>query len=313
MNAIDTFRNIVSEIPASDSLNRSLYSPGFYEHLDLLMKPRLVKGDQTDGFAITSQAYMGLKQSAIENSALIEDAAGDEVNWDFVDAARDILNRKIKENLGKEGNSEVLQPLLKFTLDGYEDYLIYDSIHRGSISNPWRPFKDIVHRGILLLGLDSEDVESEFQPTWFSKTTEEKGKRKFAVLAGSSKKKGFGGFEVDQRHGAQALIFHYLKKNSDRNSPKSKKEMQVFLSEKGYAYTQEEIITRITIPLKREGLIGSNTNGFFFVGDQADLEASVDHHLSNLLGIKRTLDVYRRKAQANGWDTKNIPTVSISY
>jgi hypothetical protein len=312
MRAIDDFRKSLPDIRSSESLNNGLYVPMFYQHLDLLLSPSLEEGGMDwANFRFNLAAYQGLKQFAVES--WVNPVPETEIDWNFIADAKDIVRTKLKSSLGQEASSDHLKPFLKFTLDGYEDYLIYEALDPDSPSNPWMPFREIVHKGVLLLGLDKENDVASYAPKWFSKPTNEVNRDELNIVAASARKRGFGGFQIDRRHTAQAIVYEHIRTKTSRRNPISKKQIQKFLLDSGFNYKEQEITLGITLPLKREGLIGCNVHGFFHIGDQFDLLGSVDHHLSNLQGIRRTLELYRRKAVLNGWDYSKIPRISLEY
>jgi hypothetical protein len=73
-----------------------------------------------------------------------------------------------------------------------------------------------------------------------------------------------------------------------------------YLASKGQKYSELAIKNKILLPLKREALIGSTTQGYFYINSNDDFIAAYHHHQEKLRGIKRTLKMYEIQASKRG-------------
>ncbi len=64
--------------------------------------------------------------------------------------------------------------------------------------------------------------------------------------------------------------------------------------------SETEIKAKITLPLKRSGLIGSTTNGFYFIDSRDDLLFAYQHHKEKIQGIQKTLALYKERGRKLG-------------
>ena len=58
------------------------------------------------------------------------------IDWNTIDLAKDILRDRISKMLGRESKSNTLKPIIDFTVNTYENSLIYKNLHPRSLSNP---------------------------------------------------------------------------------------------------------------------------------------------------------------------------------
>ena len=121
-------------------------------------------------------------------------------------------------------------------------------------------------------------------------------------MAASGKENKFSGFLVDNRNNLQGLVYEFLKVEANGyENAKGTSKIAKFLKEQNKKnYSENEIRNRITIPLKRAGLIGSSTTGFYFIGKPEDLSHTYKYHKTKIESIQRTLEMYSRKAEKWG-------------
>jgi len=298
---INTLKKDIDSIKLSETSSRAPYGDLFYYHITSLIKFKLLsQHNNVDELKLTEKNYLGLEQYIFEHTQLVENENPQKIDWDLIDNAKEILKNKIQRLLGPEGKSHHLKPILSFTLDSYENWLMYFQLHPESVSNPWIPTNSIMHKGYLFLVTDNQDViESYDKKIYKSVSAEFRGN--VGVVAKGEKNK-FSGFLVDNRSRLQGLVYEYLKlEGSGVSNVKNITAIRKFLSQQKYYLTDNEIRNKILIPLKRSGLIGSLTTGFYFINDLHDLIHAYTHHKEKLRGIQRTLNMYQEKATKMGW------------
>ncbi len=298
----DKISNIIDKLILSDSLKIVDYGDDFYFHLTSFLRFYLAIPDQThERFRFDHETYVGLEQFILENSDILEEEEECEhVDWNVVDDARNILKAKLKMLLGQEATSSYLRPFIQSTLHFFQNWLIYNVLYPKSIFNPWIPTLGILRKGYIYFVSDDRDVLTEYQ-----KNIYERGESdidgNLGLVTKSHKEKVFSGFVVDNRHDTQLLVHDYLKEyGSGVENAINLKDIHSFLMSKGNNLDQNEMRTKILLPLKRAGLIGSYPNGFFYISNLNDLKRSYASHLEKLKGIEKTLAIYEKKAHSFG-------------
>lgn len=299
---IDSIRETIGHFTLSERLTMDGYSELFYDHLTSLLKFKMLNSDTTTkSLKLNEQAYFGMEQYIFEHTEAVEKVKPlTEIDWDTIDEAKDMLHKRIKILLGNEARSEVLKPIIDFTIDTYENSLMYDNIHPKSLMNPWIPTDTIFfNNGYLLLVSDKKDLVNEY-----SKKITEKEKEDSSglfLVATSRKEKGFSGFAIDTRNESQGIAFEYLKSEArGLSNAKDAKKIVQFFARNRLKYSEQDIKSKVMLPLKRAGLIGSSTNGYFFIDTPSDLEHAYMHHKEKLLRIQKTMDMYKKRGLQMG-------------
>ena len=123
------------------------------------------------------------------------------------------------------------------------------------------------------------------------------------VLAASKSKRNFSGFPIDTRSNTQGLVFEFLKREAcGMNKAIKTEKIALFLKSQNKNYKEQDVRVMFLLPLKRAGLIGYSTNGYFYISNIDDLVHSYKHHREKLRGIQKTLDMYKNKGKQLGID-----------
>jgi hypothetical protein len=307
---IDTLNKEINLLSLSDKMNRGGYGDLFYDHLTGLTKFKMLSSENNiDELKLSEKTYFGLEQYAIEHSENVEsEKSQNEVDWDLIDDAKELLKIKLANSLGIGQNyeSSELKPIIKFTTDNYENYLLYKMLYPDSISNPWLPTHNIIlENGYLLMVSGQKDLIREYDKKILDKVDE--NSTGLFVLAKSNSTRGFSGFPIDTRSNMQGLIFDFLRRDASgmRNAIKTEK-IALFLKTQQKNYSEQNIRVMFLLPLKRAGLIGSTTSGYFFINSPEDLIHSYKHHREKLRGLQRTLDMYKNKGKQLGIDLETV-------
>lgn len=299
-------RNKIDALKFSEKSSQMGYSNLFYEHLIDLYKYKMVSDNNNiDNMVLTEKNYHGIEQFVFENSKLIEvENFPLEINWDYIDEGKDYFEEKLKKSLKREGNSEYLKPLIKSSVNLFENSLIYYSMYPQTNANPWAPTDTILYQnGYLLLISDQKDLISNYNPKIVDRVSEES--TPLFVLGSNASEKKFSGFPIDRRTSTQSIVFEFLKREaSGLNRAIDAIKIQLFLNDQGRKMDIQWIKGKVLLPLKRAGLIGSSTKGYFYINSHADLEYAYRHHLEKLNGIQRTLEMYKIRAIKMGFELK---------
>lgn len=302
---INSIRNEIEHFTLSERLNQQGYSELFYDHLTGLLKFKMLSSDNNinnlSSLKLNERTYFGMEQYIFENTEVVEkEKPIHDIDWDTIDEAKDILAKRIKILLKNEGNSDTLKPIVDFTISTFENSLIYKNIHPNSFSNPWLPTNMIFfNKGYLLLVSDKKDLVNDYNKNIVNK--QDSDSSDLFVVATSSREKGFNGFAIDSRSKSQGAAFEFLK-NEARGvgSAKDAKKIVEFFNRQKLNYSEQEVKQKVLLPLKRAGLIGSSTNGYFYIDKPSDLLHAYNHHKEKLLRIQKTMDMYKKRGLQMG-------------
>ncbi len=299
---IDQIKEYIDNLILSSKLNKLEYSDEFYLHLNALLRFHLaIPNQHYRSFQFTERNYLGLEQFILENSELLEqDQEAQDIDWNLIDDAKDMLRTKIRTLVGYEATSEYLNPFIVSTIDSFEFWLIYSFMHPGSFFNPWIPTCNILQKGYIYFTSDDADKLTEYQKDIY-KNVKSSSRGNLGLVTRSRDEKKFSGFIVDNRHDSQILVNDYLTTHaSGREHAKSLGEIQTFLQSQDRDIAKNDMRTNILLPLKRAGLIGSYSRGYFYIATSEDLIQTYESHLEKFRGLKKTLEVYEKRAKAFG-------------
>lgn len=293
----------------NEHLRKSDFKESFYVHLDRLVGFGLETASNTSEVVnLSSKTYLGLEQNALESSFLIEKSPIGEINWRGVDNLKDRFHEALRRILGVEYRSQFLKPMIDFSVDRFEHAVIYEYAYPDSPHNPWRTAAQIFRKGILLLATDDRNLILEYDPKAFNNLVEAEFTPMGVVGNNNNDKNRCTSMIVDKRHSLQSIVFDYLKSNAQsRSFAKPVRSLVTYLMERGYAISEQMLRTRVLLPLKREGIVGSNSNGYFFLSSEDDLRVAYEHSKAAIEGMQRTLKLYRKRAETLGYNLNNFP------
>lgn len=304
LTKIQQFVNLVG-VDNSPSM-KSDYADPFYSHLYNLLQFDILSGHHSlkDTTKFGWIEYECLEQFIFDNTILVEKSAPLEVDWNLLDDARDILKQKIQQLLGNEGKSDFLKPIVRFTLDSYSNLLMYQMLHPNSCLNPWKPIDEILKKGYIFIASDNKDLLKEYHPK-INEKTEKDYPNNLEFVAKKQNEKKFKGFVVDNRLSKQHLVYDYLNDYAGGfSAAKSIKQILKYFEGIGKKITDAELKAAILLPLKRAGIIGSSTKGYYFIKTPSDLETSYDFHNNKMESLQKTLAIYKTKAKEMGFELK---------
>ena len=298
---IDSIRKSLSDIRLAERSAKEDYYSSFHAHLYSMLQFSLLsetKRPKSDVF--NANRYHGLEQFILEHPQVIETGKANVIDEDMLDDARNVFKKYIKGLLGNEGNSDYLKPVINFTADAYENYLMYDMMYRESKHNPWTYTNKILHNGYIYLVSDSKDLIEEFKPKIIGETKE--SSNNIGFITKTSKEKEFRGLILDDRLSTQEIVYSYLKSHATGfNKAKSKDKIITFLQSNKRNITPQHLVNWILLPLKRAGLIGSGSSGYYFIESEADFKNSYQFHKSKIDAMQRTMNILNKRAEEKGF------------
>jgi len=279
-----------------ERLVKTFYENNFYLHISELVKHYLLNKSTNDEIKLNKAVLDGLDAFVLEKNSV------NEVDWNFVLDAKDILETEIKLKLGKEGDSITLKPFINNTLDNFEKELVFQYSSTLTV-NPWTATNNIlIKNGCLYLITDEEAVFKEYNSRIIENRKPEE-LNNIGILAANNKKvkkyekNEFSGLIIDNRYSTQNIVFDYLNLSAKgKNNQKTLKEIQEYLRNLK-RYVDDNILKgNILLPLKRQGLIGS-LQGYFAICSEDDLKTTFDSHLEKMQGIYKTLEIYAERGE----------------
>jgi len=265
----DRIRSNINKLFLSDDLNKEDYKDDFYLHLDQFLRFLMARSEQNNEFMFDRRTYMGLEQSVMEDSDILESDSPEEIDWDFLDDAADILEEKIRELLEKETGAEILKPFVESTMDAFENWLIYKMLHPDSVFNPWIPMLNILRKGYIYFISDDADRMRGYLKKDFPEETS----GNMGIVAKSGRRGEFSGFLIDDRHNSQIRVCHHLRECApNMRHARSLRDIREFLGTQGREMSERHIGKRVMLPLMRAGLIGSVSKGFFAIDRRCDTQ-----------------------------------------
>jgi len=305
-NNIDIFRKKVGEIKLSESLNKDLYESNFYAHLGDLWSYFLKRHENVKSVKITKNTYLELQNYAIETG----ENSDDEINWDFILDAKDVLEKHIKLKLGKERDSTELRPFINSTVDSFENWVLYGYTHKLE-SNPWDFAFSILQMKGCLHHVTDDEAELKYYRKDLAKNKDEIPNQNMSVIAAANKFKksgesNFSGIVIDNRLSNQTLVYNFLITYANgKQNAKNMYEIRNHLIEIDKEIDENILKNFVLLPLKRQGLIGSCNSGYYHISSIEDLTDAFEFHLDKVNGIVRTLKIYANIASLRGDSTLN--------
>lgn len=307
---ITTYKKQFSNLKLTERSRKIDYKENFFDHLDDLKlfdfvhtkqikKQENASSKPKKGFDFN--AYLGLEQFIFDNTNIVEQGSPKEIDWDEIDNTKDILANVINKLLKQEKNSSVLKPMVEFTLDSFENHAIYTYMHPESMYNPWFSTHQMLLSGYLYLISNEQDLIKEFNPK-LDIENENSGKG-IGLVTKAKNEKSFKGIILGDRFKEQEIVLEYLEKSAiGYRQAKPKRVISKYLTNIGMRISTDFLSTSVLLPLKRSGVIGSTSSGFYFINSEADLKKSYNFHKSKYLAIQKTLTIYEKRAFQGGFE-----------
>lgn len=302
----NNLKNEVSRLQLSFRSNQADYKDLFYDHITEMMKFLLLNPSiEHKKLNLSERNYKTIEQYIFENSSIVESKDPEEIDWDVVDDGKEMLRERIQKMLRFEGKSDFLKPIINFTVDSFENSLIYNQLHPTSSANPWKATNHILANGYLFIASDKKEIIQEYKKDIFKSASEDSQNNIGIVTKTNKLTKKPSGFILDNRHNIQTIIFDFLRKEAvGVNNSIGMKDIVEYLRNQNIVKSEQTVRDNALIPLKRAGLIGSYSKGFFYIDSIDDLKYTFKSHMEKKEAIERTLDLYIQKGYKMGVDLK---------
>lgn len=301
----DRYKENFSGLTLTNRSRKMDYGTSFFHHLDDLKQFEFMATGTLTGNESSKKFdmadYLGLEQFIFDNTKVIEYNKAHEIDWDEIDNSKDVLANTIKKLLGKEKSSDTLKPMVNFTLDSFENYAMYNFMHPCSLHNPWVSTHNMLLNGYLYLISNETDLIKEYKPKLYKDKKEPT--KNIGIITKAKNEKQFKGVVLDDRFIEQNIVLSYLKKAAlGFSSAKPKAKIMQYLKNEDVNITEGFLSTSVLLPLKRIGLIGSSSTGFYFINSEFDLKQAYQFHKSKALAIQKTMNIYASRAKKLGFN-----------
>ena len=283
----------------ANSTSKKHYEAEFYSHLSTLASVEFGRTSavRPAGFKYDFSKYVSLQQAAFEEAPKTESEAPKEVNWSAIDSETRSFGARLSDTIPSTAR-ERLRPLVDFSTDCFEKWSIYRTMYRSG-ANPWTPTIRILGKGRLIYVSDESDKLANLSRSVSPSVNDLSRGNVGIVVKGKSPQ--LGGFVIDNRYEVQERILWYLHTNArGHQNPVSLKEIGDYLQVEGINWRSDAIQIKGTTPLKKAGVVGSTTRGFFVIESEEDLIAAYCFHLTKTASIGTILRQYRTRARAFG-------------
>jgi hypothetical protein len=284
------------------TLKREFEDP-FNFHLSelnsFIIKDNVVHKKFSKAKTFVKEDYKFIESFIFHNSSLLELNKPVDFDENSLLNITDYFYEKIKTVLSKEElNSEQYKYFVNTTYSVLDSFYQYELMHPKSHFNPWSDIFVLCTQGYFLLCENKSDLKGLIDSDALRKIVSEKGgvsNNNMGVLAkGQLKSNKLSGFIMDERFSLQNVLYDILNTkaqgyNRALNSKKIVKELANHPS-LGRSF-RKEFISNILNSMKKAGIIGSSTKGFFTFHSNEDIQKSIDFHQSIVDGFNKTIRV----------------------
>lgn len=218
------------------------------------------KDTHREDFYFSYNNYVGLEQFIIEEIDTFEKKqAIFEPNWDFVEDLKNTFRTKLVDSL--HANDDFYRPFLKFTINTFENYWLYETAHPKSLNNPWADIYKMILKGYMFFVTNDEKTIKKYA-THFKEL-----KNNNIVLLVASPHHGVKYKTVDDSFHVQFHIFKFLEKNGlGKTNAKSISDIL-----KNINLTESLHVKKAINYLKKNNLIEINTENELFIPRDEDI------------------------------------------
>ncbi|WP_040918398.1 hypothetical protein [Leptonema illini] len=242
-----------------------------------------------------------MEQLVFEHYLAVEQQKEVSIDWAIVESETSNYMNAIEDRFAEVGSNELKSIFFAKTKDYVENFLIYEQMYPRSQFNPWFPLLGVFKRGLLVNPADDPYLLKQINRKPKS-ATKSSGKNPLMFLIQGAKDRP-GQFPVGETYHLQLLILDLLQdRNASLRKPLSIRQMLPFLKKRGYQFKYDYVQINITTPLKKTGLVGSTSDGFFLIRSKEELKASYCFHYHKDMSISAIMSKYRRIAPNFGID-----------
>lgn len=281
----------------AESVGRSSFEDDVYAHLGALAAVEFSRPDspaQSGTFRFNAVKYQALEQAAFEEAPRIEGTSPQQVSWSDIDERIAAFESSLVGSLRDARQAIDPAPFVQFSTKCYENWLTYKGMYpKSNGSNPWSRTIRVLKLGRLLVIDDENRLERVRRPG----TDTEFATANLGVLVkGAAPRPAM--MPVDDRFARQARLLSILKENARGHANRvSLKVIAELLASNGTRMTAAAIQITLTTPLKKAGVIGSNSKGFFFIDSEADLIESYCFHRTKVRSVDKIMRRYEARAR----------------
>jgi hypothetical protein len=290
----------------AESVAKNTFDDDIYAHLGALVAVEFSRehsAAQAGRFELNASKYEALEQAAFEEAPRMEARPPQAVDWAAVDQSVSTFEAKLAQSLrgvahANEGDTTVF---VEFSSKCYENFLTYREMYpprddRSGDINPWVRTMRLMRYGRLLVIGDAGGLNRARGRKGQRSDRDSSHPTLTALVKGASARPA--SMDVDDRFTLQAKLLSFLKANARGHANRIPlKQIRAHLRTIDVGMTEQTIQVKLTVPLKRAGVVGSNAKGFFFIDSPEDLIQSYCFHRTKVLSSNGIMRRYQTRAR----------------
>lgn len=296
INSAISGQNHTLKKECEDPFNYHLSELNGFITKDAIVHKKFVKSK-----AFTKDDYKYIESFIFHNSHLLEPTTPTEFDENKLLNVTDYFYEKIKTVLNtEEVNSEQYKYFVNTTYSIIDSFYQYELMHPSSHFNPWSDIFMLCSQGYFLLCENKSDLKGLIDSNALRKILDDSAiNNNMGVLAkGQLKSNKLAGFIMDERFSLQNVLFDILNKKAlGHNSALPSKIILKLLSDYDNFSPKKKSLSVSLNSMKRAGLIGSSSKGFYAFSTHIDVQKSIDFHQSIVNGFNRTIRVLNKRKE----------------
>lgn len=249
----------------------------------------------TNTKTFTKSDYKYIESFIFHNSRLQEKSDPIDFDGNQLLNVTDYFYEKIKSLFSKdEMKSEEYKYFIDTTYSTIDSFYQYELMHPNSNYNPWSDVFMLCSNGYFLLCEDKDDLKGFIGNNYYKKIVGEKsvtGNNMGVLAKGAIKSNRLSGFIMDDRFSFQNVLFDLLQNNAKgHGSPLNSKQVLKVLTNKSRKQYHLKTIQLLLNSMKRTGIIGSSSQGYYSFHTIVDVEKSIDFHDAIRKGLSKTIE-----------------------
>jgi hypothetical protein len=225
--------------------------------------------------------YWGLDQTALESGPKEGEPTQEATDgvWTHVNQQVGRFDAWMDRVTGQDDRelTQLLDPYVRYMRHVVRNSALFQHFY-GATTDPWTPLIEVLVRGILL---DLRQGEGKPHPAFFAR--------------GQAKREGR--YWLDDRYDVQQIVHAYLYDRAQGHSrAQSGAAILSYLQRDwGIGWDRvQRLQTQALVPLKKAGLIGSSSDGYFLLATPEDCNVTIRFHEGKARSINTVIEAARR-------------------
>jgi hypothetical protein len=284
------------------SVARSTFEEDVYAHLGALAAVEFSRAGsdaQSGAFRLNAVKYQSLEQAAFEEASRMEAKQPELVDWRQIDQDVSAFELELTESLRTAPGVGDSRMFVQFSARCYENWLTYRQMYPHELhGNPWARTTRMMRFGRLLVIDDEDRLIGPHRRGVNRDSPRENGTANVVALVKGAAPKPKA-LPIDNRFDQQAKFLAFLRTNarghanSIRLGEIASQSRELF----GEPMRENTIQLKLGVALKRAGVVGSHSKGYFFIESEVDLIHTYCFHRTKHLSTGRIMRQYQVRAR----------------